>query len=75
MEKYQNRNGDSGILSYEIKNDSILIKFTDATLYLYTYQSTGRKKVEVMKRLAKKGKGLCTFINKYVRNSYAEKLN
>ena len=74
MERYRNRGGDSGIVAYEIGLDFITVKFSDRSVYLYTYQSAGRANIERMKRLAIAGEGLNSFINRRVRKRYARKL-
>lgn len=74
MEKYSNRSGDSGVVRFEPGADSILVEFRGGRRYLYTYGSTGEGDVEAMKRLAAEGRGLSTFISRYVRERYAEKL-
>jgi hypothetical protein len=48
MERYENLGGDSGIVAYEVGDDSIKVQFHDGALYLYNYQSTGSQDVEHM---------------------------
>src|ERR1700761_5350313 len=48
MERYQALRGDTGVSGYHIGRDSIEIQFRDKSVYLYTYASTGKSKVEVM---------------------------
>ena len=74
MKRYRNRGGDSGVVAYEIGPDSITVKFSDGSIYLYTYQSAGSANIEHMKRLAIDGEGLNNFINRCVKKSYARKL-
>lgn len=74
MEKYKNRGGDSGIVAYEIKGDSITVQFSDGSVYLYTYTSAGRSNIERMKNLAIAGEGLNSFINTMVKYKYASKI-
>lgn len=74
MEAYKNLKGDSGISRYQIGDDFIIIEFGAGHLYLYNYTSTGKAKIERMKVLAKKGKGLSTYISRHVKDHYAEKL-
>jgi hypothetical protein len=64
----------SGIQSFKTGKGFIIIQFSDGTKYLYNYDKPGRRHVEKMKAIAKEGKGLSTYINKYVRNNYALKL-
>lgn len=75
MKQYKNLSGNSGIITYETADEAILVEFQDGRQYLYTYQSTGRSKVEQMKTLAADGKGLCTFISRHVRDAYVTGLN
>jgi hypothetical protein len=74
MEPYKNLSGNSGVLEYETGEDFIKIKFRDGDVYLYNYSVTGRDNVEQMKELAIEGRGLSTFISRYVRDDYAVKL-
>ncbi|HEY0104722.1 MAG TPA: hypothetical protein VGB91_01465 [Rhizomicrobium sp.] len=74
MEYYLNRAGNSGVSGYELGADSIRVQFRDNSIYLYNYQITGMANVEKMKRLAVSGQGLNSFINSYVKKSYAAKL-
>ena len=75
MIKYQNKAGDSGVIAYEVGGDYILIKFKDGTHYLYTDIATGTKHIAEMKKLASEGKGLSTYISRYVKDRYARKFN
>ena len=52
MEKYRNKNGDSGISGYEIGGNFILIEFSTGSIYEYTYSSAGTNNIEMMKNLA-----------------------
>ena len=70
MTIYANQGNNSGILAYEIKDDSIIIQFSSGVTYLYTYASAGSGNIEEMKQLAIEGRGLNSFIMKYVRTSY-----
>lgn len=74
MEIYQNLNGDSGVTRYEIGVDSIKVEFRDNSLYLYNYIAPGRMPVEEMKKMARAGSGLNSYISKYVKKNYAAKL-
>ena len=74
MEKYKSIAGNSGVIAYEAGADFIKIKFIDGSVYLYSYRNPGKVHVEHMKMLAKKGRGLSTYISRYVRVNYEEKL-
>lgn len=73
MENYANRNGDSGVATYEIGNNYILVGFIKGGVYEYTYGSAGSSNVETMKSLAIAGRGLCSFIQKNVKRGYSRK--
>lgn len=73
MENYENRNNNSGIKRYECGDDFIRVRFSNGTQYLYTWKSTGKENIEQMKKLAKAGSGLNTFINIHVRNNFENK--
>ncbi len=71
MERYRNSGGDSGVSSFEMGNDHILVKFSgNARTYRYSYRKAGQQHVEAMKRLARTGSGLNSYINRYVKNLY-----
>jgi hypothetical protein len=74
MEKYLNLSGKSGVAWYVLGEDSITINFTTGGVYLYNYQKPGFMKVTEMKRLAVAGKGLNTYISKFVKDQYDQKL-
>ena len=74
MEKYKGLSGNAGILAFSEGVDFIQLKFQDGSVYLYNYKSAGKQRVEQMKRLAKSGKGLTTFVNQHVREKYASRL-
>lgn len=74
MERYRDLNRDSGIHTFEIGSDFMVIEFKGGSTYLYTYQTASRGNIEQMKTLAIGGKGLGTFINKYVREKYTKRL-
>ena len=73
MERYANLGGDSNVVGYEIGDDFIRVRFSDSSIYLYTYLSAGSNNIEQMKRLARNGQGLNAFINRNVRKAYARK--
>jgi hypothetical protein len=75
MEKYKNKNGDSGVQSYEIGSDFIIVQFINDGSYLYNYKIPGSSQVERMKKLAVKGQGLSTYISTNIKKKYAKKLN
>lgn len=71
MERYRNSGGDSGVFSFEIGTDYIAVKFSGSIRsYNYSYRKAGQHHVEAMKRLARSGSGLNSYINRYVKNLY-----
>jgi len=68
MERY--RNWASGVKAYQIGIDYILVKFDSFKTYKYSYKKAGQFKVEKMKMLAVRGKGLNSFINRCAKYSY-----
>ncbi len=71
MQKYANTDGDSNVESFEINSTSIIVKFKGtARTYTYSYQSAGQDQVETMKRLARSGNGLNSYINRHVKFKY-----
>lgn len=75
MKQYKNISGDSGITAYETTENSISVEFNHDALYRYTYESTGKQKIEKMKKLAAEGKGLSTYISQVVKEKFERKLN
>lgn len=73
MEPYKDIGGDSGVLAYECGPDFIRVEFKSSSVYLYTYASAGSANIEQMKRLARAGEGLATFINENVWERYARR--
>lgn len=71
MERYRNSGGDSGVSSFEIGIDYISVRFSGSMrTYRYSYRKAGQHHVENMKRLARSGSGLNSYINRYVKNLY-----
>jgi hypothetical protein len=74
MKPYLNLSGDSGIVAYSIGADFIRIRFRGSEeIYTYSHASAGRGNIQEMKRLARSGKGLATFISREVRDQYESK--
>lgn len=71
MPLYRDLGEDSGVHSYEILSDGILVTFSSNVAYEYTYSSAGRLHIENMKSLAMQGQGLNGYINKYVKKGYS----
>lgn len=73
MERYKNLSGDSGVVAYTIGDDYIKLKFRGNGTYTYDHRVPGREHVEAMKRLAKAGRGLSTYVSLHVKARYASK--
>jgi len=75
MQRYRNFSGTSGVRSFEIGPDSIVLAYKSGEPYLYTYESAGQQNVEEMKRLALKGSHLNAFINRTpaIRHGFVRK--
>ena len=74
MALYKNLGGDSGVHSFEIGNDRIIVTFSTMSCYEYTYDSAGVENIRNMKSLALQGEGLNSYINKYVKLKYSRKI-
>jgi hypothetical protein len=73
-EKYRNLEGDSGVTRYFIGPDFIAVQFQDPTVYIYDDNSPGSEYVEKMKELALGGRGLASYISRYVQKRFSRKL-
>ena len=76
---YKARNPSAGVLNYELIDDhlgeAILLEFADHKFrYLYNADRPGPEHVAAMRRLARLGDGLTTYVNQHVRDNYAAKL-
>lgn len=72
MERYRNSGGNSGVSAFEIGSDYIIVKFSGSAK-TYTYSNGGRagqNHVDNMKRLAIRGSGLNSYINRFVKNLF-----
>ena len=74
MDTYRDLNNDSGVSAYEISDDSITVHFKTGAVYLYNYLSTGVTDIEEMKKLAKSGDGLNSYIGRKVKGNYAKRI-
>jgi len=74
MQLYANRGRNSGVIGFELGDDSITVQFKDRSIYLYTYGSTGSFEIEQMKSLALYGQGLNSYIGRIIRKRFARKL-
>jgi len=75
MDKYKNLSGRSGVLSYELGHDYVLVEFKSGyqRFYKYTVPSTGLGNIERMKILAQQGTGLNSYIGLNIKSNYESK--
>lgn len=74
MNRYHNLSGNSGVSAYQIENDAIIVEFTDGGVYEYNATAPGIHHIGRMKEFAELGRGLATYINQFVRDNYAKKI-
>ena len=74
MERYRNLSGDSGVTAYELRGDGLVVEFVNGSAYLYTGASAGKERIAEMRRRARAGHGLSTYISQVVREGYARQL-
>lgn len=74
MRPYRNLGGNSGVVQWDEGPDSISVRFRSGDVYVYSYESAGRRHVEAMKRLARLGRGLSAYISQHlgVKNGYVK---
>lgn len=70
MPDYQNLGGNSNVASYEIGPDSISVLFNDGNEYVYTNKSAGASSINRMKELAEAGRGLNSYIMRFVKYGF-----
>lgn len=75
MKPYQGTDGDSGIEAYRCGPGWIEVRFRRGGIYRYDSRHPGAENVQEMQRLAEAGDGLNTYINRYVRDDYARRLD
>ena len=73
MQTYLNKGSNSGIIAYDIRPQSIIVKFQDQWCYEYSIQSAGAAHLKQMIMLAQRGEGLNAYINQNVKYDYARK--
>ncbi len=71
MKRYGNLSGESGVVAYELAERSIRVRFARSDrIYEYSHASAGPAHVAEMKRLARAGRGLSTYISQHVADRY-----
>ncbi|MBV9215009.1 MAG: hypothetical protein JO053_02445 [Acidobacteria bacterium] len=75
MTPYIDISGRSGVDSFEIRDRAIFVRFKrNPKIYVYDYEVPGREYVEEMKRLAKRGRDLATYISRVIKGRYSRRL-
>jgi macrodomain Ter protein organizer (MatP/YcbG family) len=74
MHPYKSLNHYTGVIAYQNGLNHIAVQFKDGTVYLYTNKSAGQDSINQMKKLAKAGVGLTTYINQHVKDRYEAKI-
>ena len=74
MKRYRNLDGNSGVTAYESGDGFIRLRFVNGDTYEYTDEATGTEHVANMQKLAHAGRGLATYVSRFVRDDYARKL-
>jgi hypothetical protein len=76
MERYSNRGGNGSVAAFEIGPGFIKLRFRDCpSIYVYNGNRPGPAKVAQMQHLARAGQGLSTFVNRFVRADYDQKID
>lgn len=70
MPVYKDLDGDSGVRSYEVGDSFIIVTFNGGKTYRWSYAKAGILHVEQMKKIAKHGDGLNSYIMRSVKKLY-----
>ena len=74
MKRYRNLEGNSGVTAYECGDGFIRIRFVNGDTYEYTDKATGPGHITNMQQLARAGRGVATYVSRFVHDDYARKL-
>jgi hypothetical protein len=74
MQRYANRDGNSGVVAFATGPLGLAVEFTNGAVYVYDLEHPGAEAVAEMKRLARAGQGLSTYISRHVRENFAKRL-
>ncbi|MDA3876294.1 MAG: hypothetical protein PF483_04320 [Halothiobacillus sp.] len=72
MDRYLNLGRNSNVVAYKSGAASILVEINDGSIYRYTSLSAGPENLAELKWQT--GQGRNSYINRYVRKGYAEKM-
>ena len=73
LQPYATRGQAAGVRAYALLPGGLLVQFQSGEGYLYDETSPGPKHVQRMSELAIAGRGLSTYISRYVHQRYAGK--
>ena len=71
---YADVDGDSSVQAFQSGPGFINVRFSDGSVYLYTDASAGPDDVSAMQQLAAAGDGLGSYIYRFARFDYAERI-
>ena len=73
MKTYDNLGGDSGVVAYDYNSEVIKVQFDDGWIYEYEASTIGAADFQQMISLADSGRGLNSYINRYIRKRFTNK--
>lgn len=74
MQRYIDRDNDSGVAAYDVGPGWIHVQFKDGAIYEYTDASAGAAAISTMQALAASGDGLNAYINRHVKKGYSRRI-
>jgi hypothetical protein len=75
MQHYRSRNGESGVVAYDIDAGAVLGVQVAVAVAEFDGDGAGGANIARMQELARAGHGLSSFISQHVHDRYARKLN
>ena len=73
MKTYDNLGGNSGVVAYDYDSEVIKVQFDDGWIYEYEASTIGAADFQQMISLADSGRGLNSYINRYIRKRFSNK--
>lgn len=75
LQRYGTSNHEAGVTEFALLPDAILLLFHNGAAYLYTNDVPGAMHVERMRALATQGRGLNTYVSRFVGKHFAQMLS